>query len=226
MCKELLVLLIFCFTIFPVIVYFLVRIVKEKDKVKRGKYATILLLFLLICPMIPFYSIIDILPFQHSNIEEAFKFDYNDIFNRERYKLIFKKKHKNTYFVVGRELNASWFNQDIFNCYTKNKNGWRPVIQIFDYETGYNDDSGYDIYYCSNEKDDVTGIFITSLSANFKDNLKIEDKYGTKFDYIKNNNEPIKYRNEDNYIYFGIVNQSIDNSDYYIKIKDKKVKLK
>ena len=32
--------------------------------------------------------------------------------------------------------------------------------------------------------------------------------------------------NESNYVYFGIVEQNIDDSDYYIKIKNKKIKLK
>lgn len=32
--------------------------------------------------------------------------------------------------------------------------------------------------------------------------------------------------NEENYIYFGIVNHNIKNTDYYIKIKDRKAKLK
>ena len=229
MCKELLVLLIFCFTLFPVILYSVIHIVKEKDKNIKGKYATRFLIFLFIYFCIPFYKIIDILPFQHSTIEKSFRFDYNDKFNNERYKLIFKKKYKNTYFVVGRKLNESRYTQDIFNCYSKNSNGWRPVIQIFDEETGHNANNGYNIYYCNNKKDDITGIFISafSSSANFKDNVKIDDKYGTQFNYIKNNkNEPIKYMNESNYVYFGIVEQNIDDSDYYIKIEKIKIKLK
>jgi len=168
----------------------------------------------------------DILPFQHSTIEKAFKFDYNDNFNKERYKLIFTKKYKNTYFVMGRNI-SKINNHEIFNCYSKNKNGWRPVIQIFDYGTGINHDSGYDIYYCNNKKDAITGIFVTILNsnANLNDNLKIKDNYGTKFDYIKDsNNLPIKYRNKVNYIYFGIVDHNIDK-DYYLKIDGKKIKV-
>ena len=228
LCKELLVLLIFCFTLFPVIMYSIIHIVKEKNKNKKGKHAARLFLYLFIYFLIPFYKIIDILPFEHTTIEKAFKFDYNDKFNRERYKLIFKKKHKNTYFIVGREINTSVYNQDIFNCYSKNKNGWRPVIQIYDFETGFNDDSAYDIHYCSSKKDDITGIFITafSSSANLKDNLKIKDKYGTKFDYIKDGNDaPIKYMNRVNYIYFGIVDNNINN-DYYLEINGEKIKIK
>lgn len=229
MCKELLVLLIFCFTLFPVVLYSVIHIVKEKDKNIRGKYAARFFIFLLFYFCIPFYKIIDILPFQHFTIENSFRFDYNDKFNRERYKLIFKKKYKNTYFVVGRELNASRYTQDIFNCYSKNSNGWRPVRQIFDEKTGHDVGNGYNIYYCNNKKDNITGIFISTFSslANFKDNVRIEDKYGTSFYYIKNNkNEPIKYMNESNYIYFGIVERNVDDSDYYIKIKNKKIRLK
>lgn len=228
MCKQLLLLLISYFILFPVTLYSVIIILKEKDGNIRGKYAANFFIFLFIYHAIPFHKIIDILPFQHNDIERAFKFDYNDKFNRERYGLIFKKKYKNTYFVVGRELNANRYTLDIFNCYSKNSNGWRPVIQIFDEKTGHNTNNGYNIYYCNNKKDNITGIFINafSSSANFKDNVKIEDKYGTQFDYIKNNkNEPIKYMNENNYIYFGIVEQNIDDS-YYIKIKNKKIKLK
>lgn len=83
MCKELLVLLIFCFTLFPVILYSVIRIVKENDKNIKGKYAAKFFIFLFIYFCIPFYKIIDILPFQHNDIERAFKFDYNDKFNRE-----------------------------------------------------------------------------------------------------------------------------------------------
>lgn len=32
--------------------------------------------------------------------------------------------------------------------------------------------------------------------------------------------------NESNYVYFGIVEQNIDDSDYYIKIEKIKIKLK
>ncbi len=222
-------LLIYCVTLFPVIVYLVICIIREKEKYKKGKYATILLIYLFGYFLMPFYKIIDILPFEHNNIDKAFKFDYNDAFNRERYELIFKKKYKNTYFIVGRELNTDMYNQEIFNCYSKNKNGWRPIIQIFDYETGFNDDSDYDIYYCNNKKDNLTGIFITTPSslANINDKFKIEDKYGTRFEYIKDDKaKPIKYMNNKNYIYFGIVNHNIDDNDYYIKIKGKKVILK
>lgn len=45
MYKELLVLLIFCFTLFPVILYSVIHIVKEKDKNIKGKYATRFLIF-------------------------------------------------------------------------------------------------------------------------------------------------------------------------------------
>lgn len=229
MCKELLVSLISYFILFPVTLYSVISILKEKDKNIKGKYAARFFIFLFIYHAIPFYKIIDILPFQHFTIEKSFRFDYNDIFNRERYGLIFKKRYKNTYFVVGRELNANRYTLDVFNCYSKNSNGWRPVIQIFDEKTGHYINDGYKIYYCSNKKDNITGIFITVISelSSFNDNVKIEDKYGTQFDYIKNNkNEPIKYMNESNYVYFGIVEQNIDDSDYFIKIKNKKIKLK
>lgn len=228
MCKELLLLLISYFILFPVTLYSVISILKEKDKNIRGKHAARFFIFLFIYHTIPFYKIIDILPFQHSTIEKAFKFDYNDKFNRERYELIFKKKYKNTYFIMGRDI-SKINNHEIFNCYSKNKNGWRPVIQISDHETFCNRDNGYDIYYCDNQKDNITGIFVTVLNsnANIKENLKIKDNYGTRFDYIKdNNNKPIKYRNKVNYIYFGVVEQNINDSDYYIEIENKKIKLK
>ena len=227
MCKESLMLLIICFILFPVLLYLVINIIIVKDKKIKAKYAVRYFIYVFILSLIPFYKIIDILPFQHNDIERAFKFDYNDKFNRERYGLIFKKKYKNTYFVMGRNI-SKINNYEIFNCYSKNSNGWRPVIQISKQETFLNRDSSYDIYYCNNKKDEVTGIFVTVLYkyANIKDNLKIEDKYGTEFDYIKNNKgEPITYRNQNNYIYFGIVEQNIDDS-YYIKIKNKKIKLK
>lgn len=227
-CKESLILLIFCFTLFPVILYSIIHIVKEKDKYIKGKYAVRLFVYLFIYFCIPFYKIIDILPFQHSTIEKSFKFDYNDIFNREIYGLIFKKKYKNTYFVVSRELNANRYTLDIFDCYSKNSNGWRPVTQTFDEKNGHYINGAYKIYYCSNKKDNITGIFITAISdlSNFKDNIKIKDKYGTQFDYIKNNKgEPIKYMKERNYVYFGVVDHSIDK-DYYLKINGEKVKVK
>ncbi len=55
---------------------------------------------------------------------------------------------------------------DIFNCYSKNSNGWRPVIQTFDEKTGHYTNDGYNIYSCSNKKDNITGIFITVFSSS------------------------------------------------------------
>lgn len=162
-----------------------------------------------------------------NNIETAFKFDYNDMFNKERYDLLFKKKYKNTYFVVGRRNIIEASLPEEFNCYYKNKNGWRPVLEPFTYDITYGENDGYDIYYCNNIKDKVTGIFVTTFpsSKESKKGLEITDKYKTEFNYITDdNNEPIKYFNKINKIYFGVMNHNITD-EYYIKINGKKIYL-
>lgn len=229
MCREHIELLICCFTYFPALLYFLINIIKEKDKVKRGKYAFGYLIVMTILSCIPFDKIIDILPIQHPTIEKAIKFDYNDD-SHTKNELIFKKKYNNTYFVAVRETTSSSYEDrkytsDIFNCYSKEYNGWRPVLKISQEQKTRTFKEGYEIYFCNNKKDNVTGVFIiVSSSSNFKENVKIEDKYGTKFDYIRDNkNEPIKYSNRDEYIYLGIVDENLNKHNYNLKINGKRI---
>lgn len=112
-------------------------------------------------------------------------------------------------------------------CYYKNKNGWRPVLEPFTYDITYGENDGYDIYYCNNTKDKVTGVFVTTFpsSEEPKKGLEITDKYKTEFNYITDdNNKPIKYFNKTNKIYFGVMNHNITD-EYYIKINGKKIQL-
>lgn len=229
MCKEHIELLICCFTYFPALIYFLFNIIKVKDKIQRGKYAFGYLIVMTILSCIPFDKIIDILPIQHPTIEKAIKFDYNDD-SYTKNELIFKKKYNNTYFVTVRETTSNWYEDrkyisDIFNCYSKEYNGWRPILKIYQEQKALTLKEGYEIYFCNNKKDKVTGVFIiVSSSSNFKENVKIEDKYGTKFDYIRDNkNEPIKYSNRDEYIYLGIVDENLNKHNYNLKINGKRI---
>ena len=80
---------------------------------------------------------------------------------------------------------------------------------------------------CNNTKDKVTGVFVTTFpsSEEPKKGLEITDKYKTEFNYITDdNNEPIKYFNKTNKIYFGVMNHNITD-EYYIKINGKKIYL-
>jgi len=65
-CKESLMLLIICFIIFPVLLYLVIHIIIVKDKKIKAKYAVRYFIYVFILSLIPFYKIIDILPFQHS----------------------------------------------------------------------------------------------------------------------------------------------------------------
>ena len=95
------IILIVVITFIPSLIFFLSRILKYKDnKEKTKKYATMLAIFYVVYFSIHIEKIVNQLPVNLNNIETAFKFDYNNVFNKERYDLLFKKKYKNTYFVV------------------------------------------------------------------------------------------------------------------------------
>ena len=227
--RDMIIILIVVITFIPSLIFFLSRILKYKDdKEKRKKYATMLAIFYVVYFSIPIEKIVNQLPVNLNNIETAFKFDYNDMFNKERYSLLFKKKYKNTYFVVGRRnIPTGPSLPEEFNCYYKNKNGWRPVLEPFTCDITYGENDGYDIYYCNNTKDKVTGIFVTIFpsSKESKKGLEITDKYKTEFNYITDDNKkPIKYFNKTNKIYFGVMDHNITD-EYYIKVNGKKIYL-
>ena len=231
LCKETIILFVKYVIIWPIIIFFIIKFFKEKEKLKKGELIVKLVLFLSIISIIPIEKIIDALPFKNNNIEKAFKFQNNSMFNRVQDKIIFKKKYKNTYFIVARKSNNYFSDMSLetFSCYYKYKDNWKPILQKSNYYATHNDSdtSGYAVYYCSNKKDKITGIFVTADAdtAKLKDNLEIKDNYGTKFNYITNNNQPIKYFNRVNYIYFGIVDYDIDKG-YSMKIKDSSGKMK
>ena len=122
--RDMVIILIVVITFIPSLIFFLSRILKYKDnKEKTKKYATMLAIFYVVYFSIHIEKIVNQLPVNLNNIETAFKFDYNNVFNKERYDLLFKKKYKNTYFVVGRRNIVEASLPEEFNCYYKNKNG-------------------------------------------------------------------------------------------------------
>lgn len=222
--KEVCIIFSYLVLFLPIVIILITLIIKSKDTKKRKYYFYFLVLYtVLFNNFIPKEKVMDMIPIQRNNIEDAFNFDFN-----YDYKLAFKKRYKNTYFTMG----ISTYSQgafDKFGFYKKTKYGWRTLIQPSDGFTGYQNDDGYQIYYFNNKSDNVTGIFISQIgseTAGFGEKVVIKDKYGTNFDYIKDkNNKPIIYKNLSNYIYFGIIKHNIDKN-YYVEINGSKIKIK
>lgn len=191
----------------------IVFVIKPKTRMARN-------LCSLVEAIIIFFSIqvVSNITFSFPTVEEAFQFDYKKINNKRDYKMIYRNDYENTSFIVGRDSIKSDY--EVFNCYYNGKMGWRSIVKK-------SDNSVYDIYYCNNKKDSITGIFITEANVfkgNFEE-LKIKDTYKTSFEPIKDESGTIiKYDNRGNYIYFGLVEQSIDK-DYYVTINGEKVKI-
>lgn len=215
--------LIIIYSIFlPILLFLILKTIKLEDKQKRKKNASIIALIGIFIFASPLEKYIDMLPIKTPNVEQAFKFNYGN-----KYKLIFKKRYKNTYFTMGKftDINRPF---DEYSCYYKTKNGWRTLIQQSDRRTGRINYDGYDIYYCNNQRDNITGVFIakTVHEYRFNNHKKIEDKYGTKFNFIVGENkELITYNDSKSYVSFAVVKHNISD-DYYIKIDDEIIKFK
>jgi len=207
----------------------------NKKKASRVKSIIILLVFTVVFSQIPFDKIINAI-FKFDTVEEAVKFDFtND------YQIAYKKKYKNTYFLIGRPKktpNALW----LFASYRKTKEGLQSLIQPPGLSlTKYKREGYYEIHYFNNKEDNVTGIFIDSNASidkgGLNENSKISDKYNTKFTYVKSNKgiplqrelifyQPLAENKKitKGYIYFGIVEQNIKD-DYYLEIDGKKIRV-
>lgn len=223
--KDFFLIIIFLLMYLP-ITYLIIKAARSKDKEERKKLANIIAISIIICYNLPVEKLIDKIPFQFNIVDEAFRFDYNNNF-----KLVFKEKYKDTYFVMGKstDINSPF---DKFSCYYKTKNGWRTLIQPSDTFAVIKNDgikdvfiNKDDVFIFNNKADNVTGVFIAEIVHGMELNEKsrITDKYGTEFKYItENNGKVITYNDSKSYVYFGIVKHNITD-DYYIKVDGEKI---
>ena len=72
--KDFLLLLIFAFIFLPYFIFLIIFLIKKKFS--RRKCILCLAVFMLVVMSIPIEKIIDIIPFQFKDVEEAFNFDY------------------------------------------------------------------------------------------------------------------------------------------------------
>ena len=204
----------------PIMAYLIFKIIKSNDKNTRKKIALVVAIIGSIIFSKSLEHNIDKIPFQTKKIEQAFRFNYS-----EKYSLVFKQKYNNTYFLYGKSLDEnSPF--DEYSCYYNTKNGWRILIQPSDQYTGRINTGGYQIFYCNNKNDKVTGIFVAQIvqGSELDKSTKIKDKYGTKFTYITDKNKkPILYNDSKSYVYFATFDKNI-TKDYYIKVNEDKIK--
>lgn len=210
----------------PIIIFSLLKTMLSKEKKQRKIYARIAAVLMFFIVILPLNKTIDKFNNKNMSIEEAFYFNYN----QKKYDLSYKMKYKNTYFIYASSKKKNKI-FDEYACFYNNGNGWKALMQPYNRTTTSIND-GYEIFYCSNDNDHITGLFIVDVVKDneFDENTVIEDKYGTKFNYIKDkNNNPI-YRNDvlgqvNSYVYFGIVDKTIDKK-YYLKINGDKIKIK
>lgn len=204
----------------PIMAYLIFKIIKSNDKNARKKIALIVAIIGSIIFSKSLEYNIDKIPFQTKKIEKAFRFNYS-----KKYSLVFKQKYNNTYFLYGKSMDEnSPF--DECSCYYNTKNGWRILIQPSNQYTGRINTGGYEIFYCSNKKDKVTGIFVAKIVQGHEldKSTKITDKYRTKYTYITDKNKkPISYNYSKSYVYFATLNKVI-SKDYYIKVNGDKIK--
>lgn len=193
---------------------------KTEDKNKKKKKLIILVVVYITSNILPIYYIINLIPIGHNSIEDAFAFD-NGFF---KYNIIFQKEIDNKIYIIGKSANS---NDNVlrFYCYEKNNNEYRRVNKGEDESSKMKIiEDNHVVQYIDIE--DKTAIFISDESVKkqiFTESTEVTDKYRTKFSYVVDkSNKPIMYGESNNYIYFGIVEKTV-NDDYYLLIDNNKI---
>lgn len=205
----------------------------NRKKASRVKSILLLLVLMIVFSLIPFNEMINAV-FKFDTVEEAVKFDF-----KNRYQIAYKKKYKNTYFLIGKPKNP--YHVWLFASYRKTKDSLQSLMQPAFFLSKYKREPPYKIHYFNNKEDNVTGIFIDSNESishgGLNENSKISDNYNTKFTYVttekgfplqrelilKQTSSETKKITK-GYIYFGIVEQNIKD-DYYLEIDGKKIRV-
>lgn len=216
--KDLILIVYYSFFIVLGIIAF-IRYIKNK----RKRTLIIFIFVYVFCFSFPINYIINILPIRHDTIEDAFDFDNGF----SKYEIIYMKEINGYYYVIGKSVNKN-DNIPHFSCYRKTKTGYQQANVLTNNIDNFKIlDDNYIAHYM--KIDGKTTIFVSSETVK-KQKLNhesfISDQYSTVFDYVVDqNNEPIKYAESNNYIFFGIVEEVVDN-DYYLIIDNKKIKWK
>lgn len=167
--------------------------------------------------------------FRHSSPEKAFLFEYPSG------KILGSKKYKDTVFAYGTTNYNSkndFSSPNIFTSYIRDGKKWK-CIGLNSINTNKRraicdeNKQKYYVYKYSNEKDNVTGIFIYEhVPVNEKTLTKetiITDSINTDFKYLDTVTSPIDKKVT--VIFLGVVEEKI-KKDYYISIDKTKYKLK